>query len=78
MDNPFSKRKWICYRNMPPKLPIISAITCWLFLDRVNAAGWIYGVCFSIIGLIFLGNLIRFFQDDMIDIFKEGKTNDNR
>lgn len=39
-----AKHKVIAWKYLPSRYPIGGTIVWWLFLDRLNAPGWVWGV----------------------------------
>jgi len=60
--------KFINRNNMPPNLYLFPMITLWLFLDRLNAPGWVYGVVFTVMGLISLAEVCKWFTGKAVDL----------
>lgn len=52
------EKKVIAFKNFPRKMPLVSTIAWWLFLDRINAPGWLWGC----IGLLVVLGWIAFFH----------------
>lgn len=69
------KTRWIKPVNLPPKAPVISAMVWWLFLDRLNAPGPIFGAVFTLLAIATVGNLIRFWMGESVDLFAPGRLN---
>ena len=64
------KIKVISWKNMPSRLPIFPTITTYLFLDRLGAAGWVWGAvgCVFVIGWAIA--IIAMSTQTKVDIFE--------
>ena len=65
-----SKSKWIHPSNIPLKLPLTPSIVLWLLLDRLQAAGWVQGVAYTILGILWIGAIIAIFNSERLEEFK--------
>jgi len=62
----------IRYSSQPASSPLLLTIVAWLLLDRLGSPGWLYGVAFSILGILWISFLVRFFTEKIgTPIFKE-------
>ncbi len=62
--------KVVHYRCLPAKIPVMSGITLWLLLDRLQVPAWVWGAvgaAYAILFLLCVGAVVR--QQDT-DIFK--------
>lgn len=66
--NTKKKSKYIKSNNLPPRLSILWPIVWWLVLERFNAPGWLYGVLFTIIGIVYVTEVWRLFAADAVDL----------
>ena len=62
------KPKFIKANNMPPRMSILWPIVWWLVLERFNAPGWVFGVMFTMIGLIYAVEAWRMFAGEAVDL----------
>lgn len=62
------KSKFIKANNLPPQLGILRPIVWWLVLERFNAPGWLYGVLFTFIGIVYFAEVWRLFAADAVDL----------
>ncbi len=60
--------KYIHVNNLPPNPHLITMAVMWLLLDRFNAPGWVYGVGFTIVGLISIAEICRWVTGKAIDL----------
>jgi predicted PurR-regulated permease PerM len=47
-------RQVIGRRYLPAQLPIFQTLTAWLFLDRIHASGWVYGVIGTLLAVVWI------------------------
>lgn len=63
--------KTIAFKNLPPKLPVVFFAVAYLYLDKYNAPGWLWGVCISMAVVITIGTFLAIKKSDSVDIFKD-------
>jgi len=56
------------YKSLPSRTPGIPTAVIFLLLDRFHAAGWLWGVAFSVIGLLWIAVVVSIFQEKKISI----------
>ena len=44
--------------------PVIGTVVWWLVLDRFGAPGWVYGVVFTLIGIVWIAIIVEGFWYD--------------
>ena len=66
------KTKTIAAKNNTPKLPTLLTAVTYLYLDKFNAPGWVWGVVGTIFAIFWIASIISFFISDSVDIFEEG------
>lgn len=54
--------------NLPIRVPISKGILLYLFLDNINAPGWVWGVVFGFYGIIFIMAIAALIKEDDVDI----------
>lgn len=59
MKYPVIDRKYL-----PSTLPVFPTLTIWLMLDKIQPPAMIYGVVWTLWGLIFLAVTIRAFSEE--------------
>ena len=64
-------RKFVHNKNLPPRIPVTTAVVTWLALDRLNAPEWLYGAFGVILAVFTLVNIILIVKSDYVDIFKD-------
>lgn len=68
------KKQVINPKNYSSQVPIFSTITMWLFLDRLQAAGWVWGVVGTIGAIIWIVKIYSGLRlEKWVDIFEEEK-----
>ncbi len=63
-----SRPKVIAPKNLPTNPPIWTPVLTWLILDRLQPAGWVYGVVWTIVIIICAFSLFRFFYQDETEL----------
>lgn len=64
------KTKWIHQNNVPLKLPLTPSIVLWLLLDKLQAAGWMQGVAYTILGILWIGAIVAIVNSERLEEFK--------
>ena len=64
------KSKWIHPKNVPLKLPVTSSVVLYLLLDKLQVAGWVQGVAWTVMSLIWLGVVVAIFNSERLEEFK--------
>ena len=64
--------KVIHAKNLPVRFPVAGTIACYLLLEHFTAPGWVYGVVFTVLGIIWVGGVFQLARQSAVDIF-EGK-----
>jgi hypothetical protein len=54
--------------NLPTRLPLISTMTIYLFLDHFNAPEWVWGGIGILLGILWIACVCKFFTDTSIDV----------
>ena len=65
------KVKVISYKNLPAKLPLLSSAVSYLFLDKFNAPGWVWGVVITLFSILWISCVIKLSNEDVIDILNK-------
>lgn len=70
-----SKRLVIRYTQIPAKPPSLFSVVVWLLLDRCQPPGWVHGVVWSFVALMWLSFIVSFFwQEETRDVKFEEKS----
>lgn len=59
-------------KNIPTKLPGLTTLVAWLAMDYWHAAGWVWGVVLTLLGIVWIGAIVDICKSKSVDIF-EGK-----
>lgn len=62
---------YIKVTNMPPKVGVIAMMVWWLFLDKIGAPGWAYGVVYSFYGTCALHSIYRICTYKGVDLLEK-------
>lgn len=65
------KIKRISHKNLPVKIPVTSTAVIYLYLDKYNAPGWLWGVVVTLIVIVLILTISIIYKEDKVDIFKE-------
>ena len=63
--------KVIKQANIAPRLPLTFTAVTYLFLDKFDATGWIWGVMGTLILVMWIASITTIIKADFIDIFDE-------
>ena len=61
-------KKVISRKNLPASIPLISTAVTWLVLDRLQAAGWVYGVMGTVLALAWIGAIVGMCTEKQTDV----------
>lgn len=61
--------KYIARNNESPSVGVAVWLVWWLFLDRLSAPGWVFGVVFTLLAILVATQWYRVFFHDAINIF---------
>jgi len=67
------KTKVISNKNLGMHSPILLTAVVYLFLDKFNAVGWVWGVVGTVFALFWIAYFYSIFTSDPVDIFEEKK-----
>jgi hypothetical protein len=56
-------------KNLPSKLPLLLTAVAWLMLDRLQPAGWVHGVVYTIIAILWIISIVGMVREQQLDIF---------
>jgi len=58
----------IHWKNLPSRWPIVHTALTWLLLDRFHAAGWIKGVAWTLIGILWIASIVGHSVEDYVTL----------
>lgn len=64
-------KKVISWDNLPVRYPVLPTVVVWLLMDRFHASGWIQGVVWTLVGIIWLVVIISAWTSDSVDILNK-------
>lgn len=64
------KSKVIAYKNLPAKMPIVSSAVAYLFLDKFNAPGWVWGVVITLFSLLWIICIVAKIIQEEVEVIK--------
>lgn len=64
------RKKVINNSNLPGRLSLIQPLVFWLVLERLDAAGWVWGVVGCLVVIIWILQIVGLFIQDQVDILK--------
>lgn len=68
------KHKVVSGSNLPARFPITLTIAAWLLMDRLHSPGWVYGVVWTILAVLWIAAIAaRGWFEQPTDIWPEGK-----
>lgn len=57
--------------NLPTRPPILLTAVNFLALDRLQPPGWIYGVTYTILALLWIASIFLIVREKRVDIFTD-------
>lgn len=64
--------KVVSHYNLPAEPPIMNMVLAWLFLERIQSPGWVFGVVFSFYGFLLLCSILcKFVEEPSTPKFEE-------
>jgi len=63
--------KVIKYENLPARKPLLFTAVLYLFLDKFNAPGYVWGICGTLMLLFWIGYFAKLYKQEKVDIFKK-------
>ena len=60
--------KFIKNNNLPPKFSVLTPLTWWLVLERFSAPGWVFGLIYTLIGLVYISEIWRLIVSEAVDL----------
>lgn len=65
------KQKVISRRNLPIRMPLVKTVVAYLLLDRLNAAGWVWGIVITLFSIYWLIFIIAIVTEQGVDMFSD-------
>lgn len=59
----------VSWKNLPSKIPILSSIVWWMFLDRIKAPEWAWGVVGVVAVIFWVGAIVRICRSTQKEIW---------
>lgn len=63
--------KTISFKNIPPKFPLHLTAIVYLLLDKFQPEGFVYGIVWTIVALMWLYSIIALFVENRVDVIAE-------
>lgn len=67
-EQDMKKPKYIKASNLPPRGIVVVPIFWWMFLDRMNAPDWLFGIVGTLLALVTITELWRMFAGEGVDV----------
>lgn len=61
-------KKVLSQKQLPIRSPIWGCIVYWLLLDRLDAAGWVWGVAGTLLAVLVISWVCSLFMYDSVEI----------
>lgn len=61
--------KVISRKNIPARSPLSFSLLMWLILDYTDAPGWVSGVVWTLVSLMWLSFFISLYREKEVDVF---------
>jgi len=61
-------RRVVHGKNLPIRCPLVSTLVLWMVLDKVSAAGWVWGVVGTLVVVMWVEWLIDIFAIEHVEI----------
>lgn len=52
------RSKVISHKNLLSRLPVMTTIVIWLFLDRLHPPGWCWGAAITLLVILWIGGIV--------------------
>lgn len=62
------KQKVISRKNLPTKIPLVTILLAYLFLDKFNAPQWLWGVVITVLSICVIVCIVAMCNEESIDI----------
>ena len=61
-------RKALASKNGHRRIPLVTLAVIWLLMDRFNPVGWVVGVVWTLVALVYLLAIFDFFTAEDIEL----------
>lgn len=68
-----SKKYFIKHSNLPPRFPLVGTVFWWMFLDYINAPGWVFGVVGTFLIIMWYIFFVEILTKQGKDVFQENE-----
>lgn len=65
------KSNVISWKNLPARLPWVSTAVAYLYLDKYNAPGWVWGMVITLFAILWILCLLAKALQNQVDILKD-------
>jgi hypothetical protein len=66
-----STLRYIKAVNLPPRIGLIAPAVWFLVLERFGAPGWVYGVVYTFIAVVWAAEVYRLFRGEAVDVLEK-------
>lgn len=63
-----SEKRVIARKYMPTNLPLLTTAVAYLFLDKFQAAGWVWGAASVVLLLFWAGGIYSLYQEEQYEV----------
>jgi hypothetical protein len=61
--------KVVAWKYLPTRPPLAANVLWWLFLDRMGAPSWAWGVFWTLFALLWIGSILAIYYNDHVNPF---------
>lgn len=65
------KLRHIDPKNMPPRIDVLYPFLLWLVLERFAAPAWLYGVLYTLLGIVYAAKFYLLFAGEKVDLLSK-------
>lgn len=65
------ERKVIPRKRLPANLPTMGTLVWYMFLDKINAPGWVWGVMGTLFTVFWIASIVAMFVQKEVDVIKD-------
>jgi len=63
--------KVIIRQQLPTNLPIWPSVVCWLLLDRLQPASWVWGSVITVLVIFWIAAIVHLFREKPTKVFRD-------